>query len=327
MAISSLPDLETAVCDVARTDFVNLSGTESVGDALARLRGQHIGERVVYFYVTGPEGRLEGVVPTRRLLLAEPATRVCDVMVQPVVSVRSSDSFGKALETLTERKLLAVPVVDDAGRLAGVVDVSAFTQTMIDLERRESAEELFQLAGVQIQEQRSRGAGAVLRTRFPWLLCNIASGLAAAWLSGRFGMLLESVVALAFFVPLLLTVSESVAMQSLALSLNRLAVSRALPRPAGVLEEVRSGLLLGLASGVVVALIGMSWLGLYGVAGVIGTSVLAAGGFGGALGFAVPRLVRHWKLNPGIASGPVTLAITDLAALTFYFSLAAAVLA
>jgi magnesium transporter len=326
MTISTLPDLATAVCDVARTDFVSLSGGESIGEALARLRGQHIGERVVYFYVTDPENRLEGVVPTRRLLLAAPETLVRDVMVQPVISVRTSDSFGTALETLTERKLLAVPVVDDAGRLAGVVDVSTFTQTMIDLERRESAEELFQLAGVHMQQQRSRGAGAVLRTRFPWLLCNIASGLAAAWLSGHFGALLESVVALAFFVPLLLTISESVAMQSLALSLNRLAVAGALPRRAGALEEVRAGLLLGLASGVAVALIGVSWLGLYGVAGVIGTSVLAAGGFGGAFGFAVPRLVRRWKLNPGVASGPVTLAITDLAALAFYFSFAAAVL-
>jgi magnesium transporter len=127
---------------------------------------------------------------------------------------------------------------------------------------------------------------------------------------------------------LLMAIAESVAMQSVTLSLNRLqaAGSAVGPGPRGMLREVRVGLLLGAAAGVVVGLVGIAWLHLLAVAGVVAGVIMAAGAIGAGLGFFVPRLVRRWKLNPTVASGPVTLAITDIGTLACYFGLAAAVL-
>jgi magnesium transporter len=305
---------------------VRLMDTQSVGEALSELRGGNLGERIVYFYVTGAEGKLVGVVPTRRLLLSDLSTPIRDLMVHPVVSVTASEPFGRALETLAARKLLALPVVDDSGRLTGILDASTFTETLIDLERRESAEELFQLAGIHIEQERSRSAVWVLGKRLPWLLCNVASGLVAALIAASCDALLRSVVALAFFVPLLLTIAESVAMQSLTASLNRLQAAGRLATAGGALRELRVGVLLGLANGAMAGSIAVVWLGLYEVAAVVAASVLFVGTAGAGLGYAIPRLVRHWRLNPTIASGPLTLALTDIAALAFYFGLAAALL-
>ncbi len=322
----SLPDLNTPVREAARADVVRLREDESISQALSRLRKEQVGERIVYFYVTDQEGRLVGVVPTRRLILSDPATQVGEVMVHPAVAVAESEPVGNALRTITERRLLALPVVDDAGRLRGVLDATALTQTLVDLERRESADELFQIAGIHIEQERSRSGLWVLRRRFPWLLFNVCSGIGAAFISDLFDGLLRTIVAVTFFIPLVLTLAESVAMQSVTMSLNQLQVTRLVRSFGGVLRELRVGVLLGVTSGIIVGLIGLLWMRSLSVAGVIAAAVLLAGAIGAAFGFFVPRLVRRWQLNPTIASGPVTLALTDLAALACYFGISALVL-
>ncbi len=306
---------------MARPDVVRLLETETISEALSRLRGEQVGERIVYFYVTDSTGQLVGVVPTRRLILSDPSTLVGDVMIHPAVAVRESEPFGTALQTITERRLLALPVVDESGRLRGVLDVTAFTDTLVDLERRESADELFQLAGVRIVQERSRSELWVLKRRLPWLLFNVCSGIGAAFISELFDGLLRVIVAVAFFVPLVLTLAESVAMQSVTMSLNQLQAARRVRAAGGIVREFRVGVLLGLTSGIIAALIGLVWMRSLTIAGVIAGAILLAGATGATFGFFVPRLVRRWELNPTVASGPVTLALTDLVALTCYFGL------
>ena len=320
------PELLTPVREIARLDFVRLLAAETVAEALARLREEKVGERIVYFYVTDEDGRLLGVVPTRRLLLSAESARIRDIMVHPVISIPDSTSFGEALQTLTDKRLLALPVLDKSGRLYGVLDVSAITQDLVDLERRESAAEAFQLAGIHIEQSRLRNPFGASADRLPWLMCNIASGIAAAVISNQFNHLLQAVVALAFFVPLLLTLAESTAMQSLATTLNQSLSRDRTPVWRGVFREMKIGLILGVASGLIVGIVGVVWLRLFDVVAVVAGGILMAGALGATLGATVPRLVRRWNLNPTIASGPVTLAMTDVAALSAYFGLAALVL-
>jgi magnesium transporter len=318
----SIPDLKQPVRELARPDFVRLFETETISEALLRLRRERIGERIIYFYVTDDAGRLTGVVPTRRLILSDPSRSISAIMLRPVVSVLDSEPFGNALQLIAERRLLAVPVVDAEHRLTGVLDVSAFTGNLLDLERRRTADEIFQLAGIHIEEERNRSSAWILGRRFPWLLFNLSSGIAAAFLSQAFDGLLRLVIALAFFVPLILTIAESVAMQSLSLSLSRVQLGTpGLPPAGGVLRELRVGLLLGLSSGAIMALIGFAWLHNVRVAGAVAAGITCAGIIGAAFGFLIPRLLHRWELDPRIASGPLTLALTDLAALATYFGI------
>jgi magnesium transporter len=279
----------------------------------------------VYFYVTGADGVLVGVVPTRRLLLSDPATLVGDVMIHPVFSVDATEPFVHALQILTEKRLLALPVVDDRNRLTGVIDMSTFTQTLFDLERRGNAEELFQIAGVQIEQEKNRTLWRVLGNRFPWLLCNVASGLVAAVITNAFDAVLKAVVVLAFFVPLVLTIAESIAMQSVSMSVQNLHVMQTQTAGQGrwAFREMRIGMLLGVVSGAIVGLIAIAWLKMMPLAAVVSAAMAVAGSVGAALGYFIPRLVHRWNLDPKIASGPAVLAVTDVAAITFYFGFAA----
>ncbi len=320
-----LPDLNTPVHELARRDFVALRQSETVGEALARVRTGVPAGGVLYFYVIGEDGRLVGVVPVRRLLLSHPWMLIDSVMVRPVLSVRSGDTFERALEILLHRRFLALPVVDAQNRLEGVIDVSGFAGNLVDLER-ESSEAIFQLAGIHIERARARPLAGIMFRRFPWLLFNIASGLGAAAISQSYAYLLRSVVALAFFVPLLLTMAESIAMQSATISLSRLHAPGGGEGIRGILHEVRAGTIMGLAASAIVGLIAMAWMRAWDVAAIIAAGITAAGAIAALLGFAIPRLVRKWKLNPFVASGPVALAVTDVASLAAYFGLAAWIL-
>jgi len=320
-----LPDLSTPVRRLARSDFVALQQAETIGEALQRLRGQSIGERVVYFYVIDEQRRLLGVVPVRRLLLSDPTTLVDSVMVRPVISVRADETFENALRLILERRFLALPVVDDRGRLEGVVDVAAFARSIIDLER-EPTDAIFQLAGIHIEEARRERLHGILRIRFPWLLANIASGLAAAALSMGFGYLLRDLVALAFFVPLVLTIAESITTQSVTISLNRLQAPGTGGNLLAGLREIRAGSVLGFTASLIVGGVAMVWLQAWDVVlslllGIIAGSTLAA-----ALGYLIPRLASRRRVNPVVASGPVALAITDVVALGSYYGVAALLL-
>jgi magnesium transporter len=319
------PDLDSPVGQIARPDFVRLFTDETVSQALERLRHERLGERIIYFYVTDSTQRLVGVVPTRRLLLADTSMRVGDLMLGDVTSVAESTPLREAIETLTGRKLLALPVVDSERRLRGVFDIGQYTEQAVDLERREEADRLFQLAGVHVEQQEHASVWHSFRLRFPWLLANIGSGLMAALISGVFNDVLAAVVALAFFVPVVLAVAESVAIQSLTLSLQ--ALQWDLPaRKQGAGRQLAVGSLIGLGAGTLVGAAGLIWLRLPGLALVLVGGLIVGASAGATLGYIMPRIVHAWNLDPKIASGPASLALADIVALTAYLALATVVL-
>src|SRR5439155_1318675 len=141
--------------------------------------------RIIYFYVVDADGRLHGVVPTRRLLLSPPEKPVAEIMVTPLITVPASATVLDACEFFVLHKLLAFPVVDD-GRLVGVVDVDLYTEEISDLERREGSDDLLQLIG-------AASALAVGAVALLWLgqwrvaaclLGGIAGGMACAAVLG-----------------------------------------------------------------------------------------------------------------------------------------------
>jgi magnesium transporter len=322
----ALPDLTVPAGSVARKDVIHAFRTETVGDLLARLRSGSVGERIVYFYVTDDSLRLQGVVPTRRLLVADPEVRLEAIMVQPVIAVGAGATLQEALERMAAARLLALPVVDQDGRLCGAIDIGQYAQEQLDLHRREIHEEVFQLVGVHI-EHRTRSALDAFRLRFPWLLCNVASGLIAAAISARFDNVWRALVALAFFVPVVLTLAESISMQSVTLGLRSATFSRAFGSlRSAFLHEAAVGCLLGLGAAAIVGSASLVWVPHAGVSRVLVCTLLAAGVIGSSLGFWVPRLVHTWRLKPAVASGPAVLALVDVCVLAVYLLLAAGTL-
>ncbi|NLE38262.1 MAG: magnesium transporter [Pirellulaceae bacterium] len=319
--------------DHAHQNFVRLQAGETVGDGLRRVQGSRVEGRIVYFYVVDEEDRLQGVIPTRRLLLNPSSTPLADIMERQVVAIPETATLLEACEFFILHRFLALPIVDAGGRIVGVLDVEMYTDEISDLIRHEENEDIFQLIGVHLAQVQQASVPVAFRRRFPWLICNIAGGLACAVLAGLFKEVLAEAIVLAMFIPIVLALAESVSVQSLTLAvqihdLGGTPWNEAVRR---LRREVLIGVLLGLACGAIVGLASLGWqheawqhaakVGL-----VISASITLSVTTAAVFGLSVPVGLRAIQRDPRIASGPIVLAMTDIATLFYYLGLATVVL-
>ena len=321
----SAVNLHDPVLPLVRPVPVTLGRSQTVGEALSEVRGAIRTRDIHYFYVVDDEARLVGVVPARHLLAAQPEELVERVMITDVVAIPSWATVLIASEYFATRKLLAFPVIHDDGRLAGVVDIGLFTAEVIDM-ARQTYDDIFQLLGVHATAMRTPWTS--FRDRFPWLLSNIAGGLLCAVIAAQFEALLDHIVVLALFIPIVLALAESVSMQSATLTLQSLSDESMKPRRivAVVWKETRTAILLGLSSATLVSAVVLAWRRDVMAAAVIGGAITASIVAACLFGVLLPTFIRAFRADPRIAAGPLVLAATDVVTLVFYLGLGAVVL-
>ena len=315
----SSANLHDPVLSFVRPVPITLRTSQAIGEAHAAVRAASA-RNVHYFYVLDDDDRLAGVMPVRHLLAARLDDRVDQVMIPDVVAIPSWATVLIASEYFATRRLKAFPVIHDDGTLAGTVDVGLFTGEVINV-ARETYDEIYQLLGVHATAMGTPWTSYL--DRFPWLLSNITAGLLCAFIAARFEALLERIVVLALFIPIVLALAESVSMQSATLTLQSLSDESLRPRRIGAAlwREARTAVLLGLSSAALVTLVVLAWrrnvMGAMVVGGAIAASMLAACLFGVLL----PTLIRALKVDPRIAAGPIVLATTDVVTLVVYLGL------
>jgi magnesium transporter len=316
----SAAQLHEPILPLAKPPLLVLLPDSTIAAALDSIRRNPPDSSTHYFYVVGDDNTLVGVVPTRALLTAQPEQTVRSVMLDDVVAIPDWATVLIASEYFATRQLRAFPVVNGRGQLLGIVDVSLFTNEVIDL-AKQTYDDIFQLIGVHGTAQRS--TWSAFRDRFPWLLCNIAGGLIAAFIASRFEHLLQEVVVLALFIPIVLALGESVSMQALTLTLQGLTDGPIVWKRLGAAlwKEFKTATAIGMACGAVVGLVVLGWRGQVAVAFTIFSAIAVSMIIACLLGVAFPAILRAVKADPRIAAGPVVLAAADVVTLLLYFGL------
>ncbi len=260
MKLSGAVDLNAPAMSYARKDFPLLEADSNVEKALQTIRREGIGERVIYFYAVDDRKRLVGVVPTRRLLTAAPETRLRDIMVPRVIALPAEATVLEACEFFVLYKLLAFPVIDTERHVIGVVDTDVFMQSVLETEESEGGvhDDFFEALGFHLAEVRDASPWRVFRYRFPWLLATVASGTVCAILAGAFEATLARSLVIAFFLTMVLGLNESVSTQSMSVTIQALRSARFSWHwfANAFRREVATALLLGLACGALVLVIG-----------------------------------------------------------------------
>ncbi|MCU0785506.1 MAG: magnesium transporter [Verrucomicrobia bacterium] len=317
--------LDEPISRYARRDFTALKQHLTVAEALDALRHQELGERIVYLYVVDECDQLVGVLPVRRLLMAKLDRKLTEVMISQVVALPHGASVLDACELFAMHRFLALPVVDGEQKLVGVVDVNLFTEEIFDFTERERMNEVFEAVGFRVSAVREAKPWLAFRYRFPWLLATVASGTVCALLAGAFEATLAQSLVLTFFLTLVLGLGESVSVQSMTVTIRALHARRPtwgwFGRALG--REIPTALLLGVGCGLLVGVVVWLWRGSVTAAAVVGGSIVGAMAFACVWGLSVPALLHALRLDPKIAAGPMTLAVTDISTLLIYFSAAA----
>ena len=292
---------------------------ETVAAARRRIAAEHPAS-VDLICVVDDSGRLLGALPGGRLLTLADDVTLRDAMDSafPRVSVDADQEHAASLAL--HHGVDALPVVDHEGRLAGVMPAQALLQVL----RREHVEDLHRLAGIRRETVRARHAIEDpplrrARHRLPWLLVGLAGGALATAAMAGFQATIERLVAVAFFVPALVYLADAIGTQSEAVAVRGLSLTR-----SGIghllAGELRTGMLIGVALGVIAFLPIALVFGDVRLAAAVSTSIFVAGSVAAAIGIGLPWLLAQRGLDPAYGSGPVATVIQDILTILVYFA-------
>ncbi len=303
------------------TEVVAVRADGTVGEAMARVR--EIGpdaETAFYVYVVDALNRLRGVVSLRDLILTEPGSPLSAITRTGVVAARVDDDQEAVARAFDRYRLLALPVVDPGERLLGVVTVD----DVIDVVAEEASEDAYRLAGLVEEVEAFDSPFTRAAKRLPWLLVVLLMQALTARVISAYEQALATLIALAYFFPMLANQAGMMGVQSTAIAVRAIAtgdVDRRSYRQF-VLREVAVGLFAGVASGLVAFIIGLAWQRELRLGITMGVTLLAVMTFAALLGSGVPLVLTTLRKDPAVASGPFVTSTMDLVTAVVYFSLA-----
>ncbi len=304
----------------------------TVGELLQWIQAEGDPNTISYFYTVDDKGRLQGIVSTRDLLFSRSDASLKEIASSSVSSLRAEESVEEALKEMDQYKLLALPVLDSEGMLLGVFSVPFDEPIVFDkvpTAEERMAQDVFQLVGMTVEQGSLISSRKEWRLRMPWLLCNLFAGIVCALIASHFEFLLASVVVVSVFIPLVLTLGESVAMQSMTLSMSLL---RAGPVPwsqvgSRAWRELKTSLLLSLSCSVLVGIVYFSFFeGGNGALLAISLSLIISMAIATVIAALVPLVLHLLKLDPTVAAGPIVLMVADISVTAIYLTTAMMIL-
>ena len=305
------------------TDVFTLYQDTSCQDALKSLQDQTEAEMVFYLYITDDDDRLVGVASLRALATTRSDTLLKDIMVKRVHSVRPETDQEDVAQIVAQYNYLAVPVLDADDHLIGIVTVD----DVVDVIREEATEDFLQMAGAgKDREILLKSSWENARARFPWLFASWIGGIVAATIIGAFEHMLQSIIALAAFIPVIIGMGGNIGTQSSTIIVRGMATGRIeIGSEMKVLfKEIRVGLILGGLYGLMLGLFAkFRFIDVDPMLGVvvglsIGCSMLMAV----AVGTFIPMFLRKVNIDPAIATGPFVTTSIDILGVLFYFVIA-----
>lgn len=297
----------------------------TVDEALAHLRT--VGpdtESIYYLFVVDDQVRLAGVVSLRQLVIADPATRIAEILDSDVISVRAGIDQEEAARLMLRYDLLALPVVDEQNHLLGVIT----HDDLVDVLEEEATEDIFRLGGVPEEQPPDVSFSSALKTRLPWLVLNLGTAMASATVLSLFENTIAQIAVVTAFFPMVAGVSGSAGTQTLTVIVRGLALGELHSRDAlrALTREFAIGLSNGLAVGILVGVIAMIWKGTPLLGFVVGIATLLNMITAGLAGVLVPMGMQSLKVDPALASPVLVTTLTDTLGYLVYLSIATVVL-
>ena len=282
-----------------------------------------------YIYVVNNDNQMVGVLSLRQILLYPQKTVLSSIMHRDYVAVSPETDQEEVADIVSQYNYLAVPVIGDDGELVGVVTV----EDVIDIIREEATEDILKMAGAgDDREILHRSVFENVRARFPWLLASWLGGIIVLTVIGAFNSLLEKMVILAGFIPIILGMGGNVGTQTTTIIVRGIATDRINLNEVSkvIFKEIQVGMMLGVIYGVFLGLLAFFRfpdftfhlrLGL-----VVGLSIFCAMSIASTIGSILPIILHKVDVDPAIATGPFVTTSVDMFGVLSYFFIASLLL-
>ncbi|MGF1495262.1 MAG: magnesium transporter [Elainellaceae cyanobacterium] len=304
-------------------EYVSLKESWTVAQALERIRSlAHVSETIYSLYVTDAARHLTGILSLRDLVIAQPDQNIGDIMVREFVHVQTDTDQEEAARLIQRYDFLALPVVDTERRLVGIVTVD----DVLDILEEETTEDIYTLGGVQsgTDSYFQTNLVTVARRRVVWLFILLVTSVATSAVIRSQEVILDQVVALAAFIPLLISAGGNVGAQSSTVVIRGLNTDEIrIDRATRVIRrEAIAGSLLGVMLGTVAMLVAYVLQGNLAVSVVVGVSLIGISIVASIAGSALPFLFQAVGFDPALMSAPFITTAVDVLGVTIYLSMA-----
>ena len=303
---------------------VSFRENTTVAEVLTEL-GEHAedytDDEVQYFYVVDETEMLKGVLALRNLVLGRRALEIGKLMINDPTSVAVDMELELLHDMFESKNYLAFPVVDGEGKLLGIVTKDAMQEAMSDTQ----TDSYLKASGiVGGEELRSMPLKERCIRRLAWLGPNILLNLLAASIIANYQDTLQAVIALAVFLPMVSDMSGCSGNQAVAVSIRELTLGIIKPRDyfRVLMKEIWLGLNNGIVLGIVLGTLVAVWQGNIYFGMVIGGALMLNTILSVSIGGIVPLLLRKFKADPALASGPILTTCTDMSGFFLVLSLA-----
>ena len=309
------------------SEFLALRTQTTAQEALAAIHAwKPETENIYYLFVIDAQTRLVGAVNLRQLIVASPDTAMQDIMDPEVISVKVGADQEECARLMSRYDLLALPVIDAERKLLGVVTIDDVVDVLVE----EATEDIQRMGGATPLERSYLDSSVVLvmRKRSTWLLLLFLTESLTGSVLRHFEAELESVVALTFFIPLLIGTGGNAGTQTTSTIIRALAVGEIDWSDAlhSLWHEFRVGILLGLAMAVVAFVRALTWGTSDELATAVALAILSIVIWANVRGSLLPLIAARLKIDPTVMSGPVMATLVDATGLFIYFTIARIVL-
>ena len=311
---------------IMTTEFVRLSPGMTVGECLKHIRSVAREKETIYAaYVLEPgTARLLGSVSLRDLVMAELEQPVEKVMRRKPVTVAAHDDQELVANRIAKYNLLAVPVVEQNGSLVGFVTVDDVIDVMVE----EGTEDVLKMAAIEPgaldRPYFQNPVWTVVRKRVGWLLLLFVAETFTGTVLRHYEDELAAVVALSFFIPLLIGTGGNAGSQTVSTIIRSLALGEIQLRQARrvLLREASTGLVVGLVIAAVAFARALMWGAHMPLATTVAVSILAICTWSTTIGSLIPIVAQRLGLDPAVLSAPLIATLVDATGLIIYFRIA-----
>lgn len=315
---------------IMTTEFVRLDPRMTVADALKHIRSVAREKESIYAcYVMDPgTGRLHGAVSLRDLVMAELETAVTKVMRPKPVTVNALDDQEAVAQKIGKYNLLAVPVLEKDGSVVGFVTVDDVIDVLIE----EQTEDILRMAAVEPgaldKPYFDNPIFRVVRKRIGWLLLLFVAETFTGTVLRYYENELAAVVALSFFIPLLIGTGGNAGSQTVTTIIRSIALGEIRLKDAGrvLAREMSTGMMIGLLIGGVAFGRALLWGAHVPLAFTVSLTVLAICCWSTTVGSLIPIAAERFGVDPAVLSAPLITTLVDATGLIIYFTIAKIIL-
>ncbi len=298
----------------------------TVGQAIDHLRAtpeEDLPDQFYHIVMVDPRLRPVGNVTLGKLMRSRRETRLADILEETFQIIPATREEGDVAYAFNQYHLISAPVVDEEGRLIGVITIDD-AMTVLD---EEHEEDILRLAGVG-EGSLSDRVSETTKQRLPWLAVNLATAIAASMVISQFEAAIAQIVALAVLMPIVASMGGNAGTQSLTVAVRAIATKDL--TGSNVWRVIRRECLVGLVNGLIFAVImgvvGVVWFGSPGLGYVIAAAMVINLVVAGLAGTGIPIVLERIGVDPALASGAFVTTVTDVVGFFAFLGLAAWVL-